>query len=86
MYPPGKTPSAPSEYRLHRVEQLSEDGDRDGERNEGLKGRTQDRDSSDGYTILRERRPLERAPKPRSDNVYHIQPLHHDLLLSFHLD
>ena len=43
------------------------DGDRDGERDEGLKGRTQDRDSSDGYMILRERRPLERAPKPRSD-------------------
>ena len=55
------------QYRLHRVEQLSEDGDHDGERDEGLKGRTQDRDSSDGYAILRERRPLERAPKPRSD-------------------
>ena len=55
------------QYRLHRVAQWSEDGDRDGERDEGQKGRTQDRDSSDGYARLREVRPLERAPKPRSD-------------------
>ena len=55
------------QYRLQRVGQLSEDSDRDGERDEGQKGTTQDRDSSDGYARLRERRPLDRAPKPRSD-------------------
>ena len=40
----------------------------------GLQGRCQGyhRDSSDGYAILRERRLLERAPKPRSDNVCNI--------------
>ena len=59
------------QYRLQRVEQLSEDSDHDGERDEGLKGRTQDRDSSDGYARLREVRPLERAPKPRSDTGIH---------------
>ena len=57
------------QYRLQRVEQWSEDGDRDGERDEGQKGTTQDRDSSDGYARLREVRPLERAPKPRSDSA-----------------
>ena len=31
---------------------MSEDCDRDGERDEGRKGRTQDRDSSDGYARL----------------------------------
>ena len=60
------------QYRLQRVEQWSEDSDRDGERDEGLKGRTQNRDSSDGYARFRERRPLERAPKPRLDTVSRI--------------